>query len=147
MKKLIIMVGIPGSGKSTWVSKNQNQAIVISPDQYLVDQYDYEWTPERAGEAWAYSYQQYAKELTKGVDIIWDATFLRGIDRSAVLNFAKGFGYHCTAIYFDTPIAICLERNQNRDREPVPEKTIKNMAKMIQIPREREGFHEIIKIS
>lgn len=146
MKIVTIMTGIPGAGKSTWVQENRGQAVVISPDQYLIEQYDYEWTPERAGEAWGYSYQLYAKELVKGSDIIWDATFLRGIDRSSVLNFALGFDYHCRAVFFDTPLSLCLERNLSRERTPVPELTIRNMAKSLQIPSEKEGFHEVLHI-
>lgn len=147
MSKLMVMIGIPGSGKSTWVSKNQNEAAIISPDQYLMEHYNYEWSIENASEAWAHSYQRYARLLKMESDVIWDATFTRMIDRSAVLNIAIGFGLHCTAVYLDTPLETCLERNEYRNRPPVPLNTILHMSKGIQLPTEEEGFHSILTIN
>jgi predicted kinase len=147
MRNLMVMIGIPGSGKSTWVSKNQNKAVIISPDQYLLEHHNYEWSIERVSDAWADSYQRYAQLLKAEKDVIWDATFTRMIDRSAVLNIAIGFGYHCTAVYLDTSLEVCLDRNEHRNRRPVPPNTILHMSKGIQLPTKEEGFHAIVSIN
>ena len=77
---VIMMVGIPASGKSTWISQNRKSSWnVISPDQFLEEKYDYEWTPERASEAWALSFQRYGQYLLDGGTVVWDATFLSPI--------------------------------------------------------------------
>ena len=48
--------------KSLIVNNPRPQEVVLSPDQYLVEQlYNYQWTPERAAEAWAVEYQRFGR--------------------------------------------------------------------------------------
>lgn len=139
-----MMVGIPGSGKSTWVQKHRKDAwVIISPDSILESQYNYDWTPDRASEAWAKSYQRFGGGLLDGHTMVWDATFTLPIMRTAVLNIAKGAGYRVEAIFCDTPLEVCIYRNQQRHREPVPLKTIHRMAEHLQPPTKAEGFDRI----
>ena len=139
-----MMVGIPGSGKSTWIRNNRKETwVVVSPDAILETQYNYQWTPERAAEAWAKSYQEFGRGLLAGQTMVWDATFTSSIMRSAILHTSKGAGFGVEAIFCDTPIEICIERNQNRKREPVPDSTIQRMAENLQPPTTSEGFDRI----
>lgn len=139
-----MMIGIPGSGKSTWIRNNRKDTwVVVSPDAILETQYNYEWTPERASEAWALSYQQFGHGLLAGKTMVWDATFTSPIMRAAILHTAKGAGYLVEAIFCDTPIELCIERNQCRNREPVPESTIRRMAENLQPPTKAEGFDRV----
>ena len=139
-----MMVGIPGSGKSTWIRNNRQKTwIVVSPDVILETQYNYEWTPERAAEAWAISYQQFGQGLLSGQTMVWDATFTSPIMRAAILHTAKGAGYRVEAVFCDTPIELCIERNQRRNRKPVPEGKIHGMAEGLQPPTAAEGFDHI----
>ena len=138
---VIMMVGIPASGKSTWISENKKSDwLVISPDQFLEDKYDYEWTPERASEAWARSFQRYGQYLLDGGTVVWDATFLSPIIRASVLHIAKGAGFKTEAVFFDTDIEVCIERNSKRQREPVPDETIRRMHDGLVPPTVEEGF-------
>jgi predicted kinase len=139
-----IMVGIPGSGKSTWIETHATEDWhLISPDQVLQNRYDYVWTPERAAESWAESFQYFGRQLLVGGTIVWDATFITPIIRSSVLHIAKGAGFYVEAIFCDTPLETCLERNNLRNREPVPEKTIQRMADSLVPPTMEEGFDRV----
>ncbi len=140
MKKVYVMVGIPGSGKSTWIKNQNSDWCVISPDQILEERYNYEWTPERAAEGWAVSFQRFGAELLKGTTIVWDATFTSEIMRSSVLHISKGAGYQVEAVFCDTDLSICKDRNQIRDREPVPDSTIDRMYATLSPPTVDEGF-------
>ena len=147
-KSVYMMVGIPGSGKSTWIRQNRvDDWVVISPDQILEERYGYEWTPERAAEAWAESYQRFGALLLEDKTMVWDATFTSPMMRSAILHIAKGIGYRVKAIFCKTNIDLCLSRNLKRDREPVPESTIRRMADSLIVPSTEEGFDEIQVVS
>jgi len=142
-----IMVGIPGSGKSTWIDAHAKEDWhLISPDKILQDRYDYIWTPERAAESWAESFQYFGRQLLRGGTIVWDATFITPIIRASVLHIAKGAGFHVEAIFCDAPLEVCLERNILRDREPVPESTIHRMSSSLVEPTLEEGFDAIRRI-
>ena len=144
--RVIMMVGIPASGKSTWIHKHRTpKCNVISPDEFLEEKYDYEWTPGRASEAWAKSFQRYGQCLLDGGTVIWDATFLSPIIRAAVLHIAKGTGFKTEAVFFDVDVEICIERNASRTREPVPETTIRRMQSALVPPTIEEGF-DLIKV-
>ena len=143
-KVLYMMIGIPGSGKSTWVRKNRlDDWIILSPDTILEERYNYEWTPERAAEAWAESYQQFGLSILEEKTIVWDATFTSPIMRSAILHIGKGVGYKVKAVFCKTSMELCLSRNLMRDREPVPESTIRRMADGLIPPTIEEGFDEV----
>ena len=147
MPNCTILIGIPGVGKSTWLRRNPSPtAQIICPDQYLEQVYAYEWTVERASEAWAVSYQQFALCLQQRKDVMWDATFLRPIDRSPIVNIAKGFSYDVRAIFVQAPLAICLERNRERERPPVPDDKIRAMFEILVGPKKSEGFDSILEI-
>jgi len=148
MPTCTILIGIPGAGKSTWIRNNiSTEERIISPDTHLEEKYNYQWTPERASEAWAVSYHQFASCLQAGQSVVWDATFLRPIDRSAILHLSNGFGYHTKAVVLVAPLEVCLERNKRRKREPVPSEKIIAMHEALCIPEVSEGFNEIVIVS
>ena len=143
-KTIYMMVGIPGSGKSTWIQTHVDSSwIVLSPDTILEQRYNYQWTAERAAEAWAESYRNFGALLLKGATIVWDATLISPITRAAILHTSKGAGYRVEAVFCDTPVEICVKRNATRSREPVPESTIRRMADSLVAPTEEEGFDSI----
>jgi predicted kinase len=55
---------------------------------------------------------------------------------------AKSFGYEVQAVFFDVPLAVCLERNSKRDRQ-VTDEVMHNMAERLRPPAFKEGFDKI----
>jgi predicted kinase len=55
---------------------------------------------------------------------------------------AKSFGYDVQAVFFDVPLAVCLERNSNRERT-VAEDVMRKMAERLKAPEFDEGFSKI----
>jgi predicted kinase len=144
MSQLTMMIGLPGSGKSTWIEHNLSMGVVVlSPDAYLERQYGYQWSPSRAAEAWAHEYQRFGPLLLAEKRIVWDATFLTPISRAAPLHTAKGFGYSVCAVVVAAPLETCLARNEERMRPPVPNTRLQEMYSTMVLPTELEGFDTI----
>ena len=55
---------------------------------------------------------------------------------------AKSFGYEVQAVFFDVPLAVCLERNSKRDRQ-VTDEVMHKMAERLRPPTFKEGFEKI----
>jgi hypothetical protein len=55
---------------------------------------------------------------------------------------AKSFGYEVQAVFFDVPLAVCLERNSKRDRQ-VTDEVMHKMAERLKPPAFKEGFDKI----
>jgi predicted kinase len=145
-----VLVGPPGSGKTTFRSRWFPEHHLISPDEFLTVQRGfvkiYEWSPRACSEAWKKSYQMFGLALRQSKDnILWDATFGTEISRSAILHTAKGFGYEVEAYVMSTPLEICLKRNAARtpDRR-VPEANIRSYFATFQMPTMNEGFNSVV---
>jgi predicted kinase len=80
--------------------------------------------------------------------VVYDATNARRRGRREVLQIARGLGFtRILAVWFDGPIACCLERNQQRSRQ-VPPEVIQTMARQLAgaPPHYQEGFDALFRI-
>jgi predicted kinase len=71
-----------------------------------------------------------------------DATNLSPHERRQWIKMAKSFGYEVQAVFFDVPLAVCLERNAKRDRQ-VSDEVMHKMAERLRPPAFKEGFDKI----
>ena len=71
-----------------------------------------------------------------------DATNLTKRDRRQWIKIADLSGADCVAVYFDVPLAVCLERNAARQRV-VPVEAMERLAKRLAPPELAEGFAAI----
>lgn len=137
-KHLVFLMGIPGSGKSTWVDSliqalNYQQVSIISPD--LLRQKLFGATEIQG--SWHRIWQQAIREtrtaLGLGKLVIYDATNTRCRHRRQTLACFRALGFRqITGIWLDLPLEICLRRNQQRDRQ-VPETVIRKMHQDLQL--------------
>lgn len=148
--KLYMLVGVPGSGKSTWV-KNQEwskDCAVISTDRWV------ELEAERTGKTYSEIFQEYmpkAVELMaiqvelardKGLDIIWDQT------STTIHTRAKKFRmlpeYYAIAVVFRIPEPDELQKRlASRPGKVIPSEVLQSMIDRWEEPTEDEGFKEI----
>lgn len=148
MPTLYMLIGVPGSGKTTWIKNNKKDAVVLSTDDYI----------ERAAEKHSKTYSevfkdvigfatdQMEKDLVQAVrnkqDIIWDQTNLTAKTRKAKLNKIPR-DYNKVAVFFGVPSDL-RDRLASRPGKTIPEPVIISMINQLQPPTQEEGFDEIL---
>lgn len=141
MAKLYIMVGLPGSGKSTIA--REIDGTVVSSDE--IRDCLYGSTDIQADSKRIFAFMDSATEdcLKDGRNVIYDATSLTEEIRMRIIAWFKDIAEEIICIQMNTPIDECLRRNANRDRI-VPEQVILHMAKIFEIPTVWEGFNKLV---
>jgi predicted kinase len=135
------MVGLPGSGKSTYA--RDARFPVLSSDAIRLILADDETDQTIHGRVFAtlrYLLVQRV-EIGRPVTCI-DATHLTRTEREPYVKIAKEHRCSLEAVFVNTPLAVCLERNRQRARR-VPEEALIAMAAKLQPPMLEEGFARI----
>lgn len=147
-KELVLMVGIPGSGKSTFTkTHNITGYKVISRDEirFNLVKPDEEYFSKET-EVFSTFVSKTKEALANGENVIADATFINEASRTKFLR-ALGGSLEKTkiiAVKMDTPLEVCLERNEKRTgRAKVPREAIRRMELQSTTPDLEEGFDEI----
>jgi predicted kinase len=138
---LIVAVGLPGSGKSTYFQRiGANPVSTDAIRQQLADDASDQTIHKQVFETLRFLVRQRVR-LGRTVTYI-DATNLTVKDRNQYIRMARLWKCRIQALYFDTPVELCLERNRNRERF-VPEDVIAKMAAKLVPPHTREGFESV----
>ena len=111
---LVALIGISGSGKSTFARKHFKETEVISSDKCRAIVSDDENNQAATNDAFELLHYIAAKRLKNGLLTVVDATNVQPESRSSIIGLARE--YHCipVAIVFDVPEKICEERNYAR---------------------------------
>lgn len=153
MPKLYMLIGIPASGKSTWVYNQEwaKDCILVSTDRYV--QLYARW----CGKTYTEIFEEYMPKAVElmtqeilyakglGVDIIWDQT------STTIASRAKKFRmlseYYTIGVVFPIPEREELDRRlSTRPGKIVPPDVIDNMINGWEEPEMEEGFNEIWRI-
>jgi predicted kinase len=148
--KLYVLVGLPASGKSTWI-KNQIWALgltVVSTDVFVED-----YTRSQ-GKTYSEVFDEY---MPRAIDlmidqvefarehnhtIIWDQTSTTVKSRRR--KFAMLPDYHAIAVVFRTPPEKeWKQRLESRPGKVIPAEVLESMVEGWEEPTEDEGFAEI----
>lgn len=150
MPKCYQLVGVPGSGKSTWI-KNQDWAVdlpVVSTDNF-VEEY-----AKEQGLTYNEVFKDYMPIAVRlmvnqalicqanGLDVIWDQTSVSATSRRKKFNTLPG--YEHIAVVFRTPPRDELDvRLSGRSGKHIPKNVIDSMIASWEEPTLEEGFIQI----
>lgn len=136
-----ILVGLPGSGKSTY-SKAQRNFAIHSSDALREELFGDENCQDNNSDLFTILHSRIKEDLLNGKNVIYDATNISKKRRTAFLAELKNIPCHKKCVIFVTPYEKCLEFNSNRERK-VPDDVIKRMYMNWCPPDYAEGFDEI----
>ena len=127
-KQIIIMMGYPGSGKST-IAKN-----ICKNDTFVYLEGDIYKTSTKMIKA---SLQHIAKNKS----IIFDATNSSSKKRQEYIKLGNNYNYNIVCIHVSTPLEVSYKRNKLRNYEKyVPKIVYSVYKKKYEEPNEKEGF-------
>lgn len=159
MKTCNILIGMPCSGKSTWLEQNASFSIansyILSTDN-IIDSISFQYRM---------TYNESFKDLIKFATTVFnneidyciynaldqvtiDRTNLTPKGRSVFINKFKSSGYKVNAYVFETPDHE--EWNKRLDSRPgknIPDYILENMRSYYVAPSLEEGFDEIFNVS
>jgi len=138
---VVLAIGLPGSGKTTWYKRRG--VTPLSSD--LLRSLLFDDITEQRYQGLVFSTLRSLLRARLIAKMPWnyvDATNLSPHERKQWIKMAKSFGYEVQAVFFDVPLAVCLERNSKRDRQ-VTDEVMHKMAERLRPPTFKEGFEKI----
>jgi predicted kinase len=137
--ELIVLVGLPASGKSTFRRERFDATHgVVSKDLFSPSAR----RPARRQE------RLIVEALAAGRSVVVDNTNPTREERAALIALARTHGARVIGYWFDTAAADCLERNAAREgRAKVPPVAIHHAQRRMAVPAMDEGFDELYRIT
>lgn len=129
--EVVLMAGLPGAGKDSWVRQNLPDWPVVSLDtlrgQLNID------PEENQGAVLAAAKDQARIYLRQGQNFVWNATNISRSIRRRLIDFFSDYQARVRIVYVETPWAELLQRNQARP-SPVPEPVLQRLANRLEAP-------------
>ncbi len=150
MPKVIMGMGIPGSGKTTVLKKFASDYgySYICPDDIRLELLGDAKDQSKNKEVWDEAYSRLGKYLKEGSTVVFDATFADARARENCIRIAREHGANkIHGIKIDISMESAKDRNSKRERI-VPEYVLERMHKNLDSnpPKIDEGFDSIFTI-
>jgi predicted kinase len=120
----IIMIGVPGAGKTSLYRQRFEATHARVEDKRLID-----------------------ATLASGSSVVVDNTNSRRADRAAIIAIARARGARIVGYFFDVTTRAAVARNAARTgKDKVPNVAIFTVAKRLEPPARDEGFDELFRV-
>jgi predicted kinase len=138
----VMLVGLPGSGKSTLTEKEYSNYSVHSSDAIREELSGDVNNQDINKQVFEVLHKRVKEDLIQGKNVVYDATNISWKRRKAFLQELNSIPCYKVCILMATPFELCLERNKARERV-VPYFVIERMYKNFDIPWYNEGWDSI----
>jgi len=149
MTKLFFLIGLPGSGKS-YLAHNliaqHPECQIISTDTIRAKLFGDEAAQGAWLQVWGEVEKQFLQAISQKQAAIYDATNAKSRHRRGAITRARELGFtEITGLWLDISLNMCIERNQQRERQ-IPEEVILQMHHQLQgaPPNLEDGFDSLI---
>jgi len=144
-KEAILFIGLPGSGKSSVINKRNyadTHHIVSADDiKQVLPEYDPK-SPDTVHEKSVRLAEEKMYELAEtNVNICMDSGGVNNSYSVRIIKKLKEFGYTIQIIFVDTPLMVCLERNEKRERNVPPDDIVRKSRRI------QEAFNRQIELA
>jgi predicted kinase len=141
---VVLAIGLPGSGKSSWFKRRGVTALSSDLLRALL----FDNITEQKYQDLVFGTLRSLLRARLIARMPWnyvDATNLSPKERAGWIKMAKEFGYEAHAVFFDVPLQVCKDRNLRRARM-VPDEIMERFAEKLRPPTFEEGFSKIIVV-
>lgn len=151
MKKVIMAIGLPGTGKTTALKPFAERYgyTYISADEIRAELTGKEIDQSKNKEAWETVEFRLSEALADDQTVVVDATFANEKERQAFIALARELGAEkVQGVFTDVAFEVAHERNQQRERV-VPEHAMKRMYNQLNDapPEVEDGFDSVFDIN
>ena len=150
MPKCYQLIGVPASGKSTWVKSQDwiSDCVIVSTDDFV------ERHAAEVGKTYNEVFVDFmptavdlmCKEVIAarkvGRDIIWDQTSVNVKSRKKKFQMLPDY-YHIAVVFRTPEHEELMRRLHNRPGKNIPDHVVSSMIDHFEMPTEAEGFKEI----
>jgi protein phosphatase len=143
---LVLLVGVSGSGKTTFARKHFLPTQVLSSDRFRAMIADDENCMDASGDAFEVLYMVTRKRLSRKQLTVIDATNIQDYGRRILLDIAAECSAPTVAVILNIPEEVCIERTLKRTDRPIPLDVIFHHYKELNDTMEvihKEGFHAV----
>ena len=129
--EVVLLAGLPGAGKDTWLRDNLPDRPVLSLDAI---RRELDIDPKKTQGRVVHSAKQQARELLRDRrPLVWNATNLTRRMRDPLIDLFLAYGARVRIVYLDSPLDVLLRRNRARPAA-VPEPVIRRLADKLELP-------------
>jgi tRNA nucleotidyltransferase (CCA-adding enzyme) len=137
---MVILVGLPRSGKSNFYKKHFGEYTYISRDEIRERVFGFKGNMENEGEVTKIFNEMLNEAFNKNKNIIIDNTNVQRKYRNKYMTMAKSRKYNAKAYLIDTEYSVVLD---NANKEGFPIEVIESMQCRLNKPSYDEGYNEV----